>query len=266
MSIRFAVLGTQRSGTVLLQDLISSHPDAHCWGEILLGMDGPTAVGYPPILSKRRRIRHGWQYMFSGAALMPLHVIRAAFAANNSAAVGFRVMYNQLSRRRVRLLQDLDIKMIHVRRANVLRQYVSLQQMHTRQVSLGPGSAHSEKAVTFGATRIDAAQALTFAERRVADQHRFSELFAAQTVLDLWYEPDIAGLQTEHYRGLPVVVPGDPTAPLGDRLAKSLGLPSRPLSAGKQKTGSSDLSLAVTNYGELQRAFADTAYAWMLSE
>ena len=148
----FLILRSQRARTVYLQELISSHPDAHCYGEVLLGMDGPAAVGFPGPLARQRLLRHAWQHVLSGSALRPQRVLRRAVDSPETGVAGVRVMYNQVNRRVMRFMEDPSVSVIHVRRANILQQYVSLTQMRERQRTLGASSAHSRAPVTFAPT------------------------------------------------------------------------------------------------------------------
>lgn len=258
---KFVVLGSQRSGTVLLEDLLNSHPDAHCWGEVLLGMAGPTAAGYPAVLRRRRTLRHAWQYVFSGSATNPAGVLAKAFATPDVAAVGVRIMYNQLRARELRAVNRPDIDVVHVMRANTLRQFVSLNQMHSRQAELGPRTAHSTVRTTFAPVTLDADRALAFVRRREAEQRRFAALFARQTVLTLCYECDVLGRPQP-----PCSATHDASSEsLSDRLTAALHLAPRQLGSALQKTGSDELRDSVSNYAEVARAFEATGYAWMLT-
>lgn len=259
----FVVLGSQRSGTVYVGELISSHPQAHCWGEILLGMDGPTAARYPSFLNRHPKLRHGWQYVASGSAINPRHVVEQAYNAASFPSVGFRAMYNQLRSREIRhLTSDTLIRVIHVRRANTLRQFVSLTQMRARQRSLGVGSAHARGTeAKFAAAVVDSKAALRFVKFRQMEQDSFSRIFDAQTDLEIWYERDIEGRPTGHE---PPLVAGTGGSDLETRIRNALHLEYAPLAASTRKSGSRDLSSAVPNFPDLHAAFSGTEFEWML--
>lgn len=250
----FVVLGTQRSGTVLVETLLSSHPDAHCWGEVLLGMDGPTAASYPSMLHRRRRLRHLWQMAASGSALRPGRVIARAYAERPEPRVGIRVMYNQLRGREERVLAAHDPDVVHVVRENVLRQYVSLQQMRARQATLGARTAHSTERIEFDPVVIDPAAVLAFVESRHRRREEIARRFSARTVLELRYERDIEGDPAY----------GERAGDLGDLLQDALGLRRVPLTSPLRKTGSRDLARSVSNLDAVRARFATTPYAWML--
>ncbi|MEG9227723.1 hypothetical protein [Aeromicrobium sp. Sec7.5] len=241
-----------------LQELISSHPDAHCYGEVLLGMDGPTAVGFPGPLARQRLLRHAWQHVLSGSALRPQRVLRRAVDSPETGVAGVRVMYNQVNRRVMRFMEDLSVSVIHVRRANILQQYVSLTQMRERQRTLGASSAHSRAPVTFAPTIVKPQLALEFVQRRDAEQTRFAAWCDARASMSIWYESDIMGISAER-AGAQV-----DDEPLDLRIQGFLGLDRRELKSDTVKTGGRTVAQSVGNFEDLSRAFIGTPYAWML--
>ena len=248
---RFFVVGTQRSGTVYIQSLISSHPDAHCWGEILLGMDGPSRSGYPAALGTRPKMRHIWQAVRSGSATHPKRVMERAWgeAPAGVRAIGFRVMYNQLRPAVLKYLASNDALAIHIVRSNSLRQYVSLVQMRVRQATLGVGSAHSGTGQRFAPVRVRPRSALAYVSERSRERAKVAESFENQIAATIDYEVDILSGEV---------------AALSRKLTASLGLEPRMLAGGTSRTGQSNLADAVLNFDELADYFSDTEYAWML--
>lgn len=257
-STRFVVLGSQRSGTVFIESLISSHPEAHCWGEILLGMDGPTAVDYPAVLHQQRILRHAWQQVMSGSALRPAKVIRMSFMEPSVPAVGFRLMYNQARWRERRAVVEMRARVIHIRRDNSLRQYVSLTQMRRRQRELGAHSAHARDGVRFPAVHVDPGRALRFVQSQERLKKSFAALFSEQTVLELSYESDILGVGAESQ----LVAHRHLAASIVD----VLNLSPHEMTAKTSATGGLTLSASVSNYGELAEAVLKTRFAWMLDD
>lgn len=248
---QFVLLGTQRSGSVYVQDLISSHPDAHCWGEVLLGMDGPTRSGYPNVLARRRRARHVWQAVRSGSALTPVRVLERAWNDRGERAVGMRIMYNQLRPSVVRHLTSTRTGIVHLVRSNSLRQYVSQIQMRQRQTSLGAGSAHSSTPTTFDPVRVDPRRAMQYITARRDETQRISAHFRDQTVATLEYERDIQG--------------GEVTT-LAEVLLPALGLDHCELAGRTQRTGGAALDALVCNYPEVAREIQSTEFGWMLED
>lgn len=165
---RFVVLTTQRSGSVFLQQYLDSHPQVRCYGEILLGIGGLYKRSAPRFLDRHRRLRLAWTWVLSGGAFAPGRVIRQAMCQPSSLVVGFRVMYNQLrwSRQALRALVSIpNLHVIHLRRENALRQYISLKHMHRRAALIGKGSAHATKKIVLDKIRITPNRAIRYMEK-----------------------------------------------------------------------------------------------------
>ncbi|ELP33956.1 MAG: hypothetical protein Rhob2KO_19210 [Rhodopirellula baltica] len=192
------ILTSQRSGSVFLQKYLHSHPEICCHGEVLLGLGGPAGSEPPGFLNHHRRARLAWAWVFSGAAMFPNHVIdRTLDSSPESGAVAFRGMYNQLQRKSIvnHLLQVQGLKIIHLMRDDLLRQYVSRKQMHHRYNLHGKGSAHTSKPIKLNAIPISPAAALaemTFMARSREKLHKAFE-DNGNEILTLHYERLLGG-------------------------------------------------------------------------
>ena len=162
---RFILLSSQRTGSGYLEQCLDSHPEVVCGGEILLGYGGLYSRLPPTILYGHRRLRTLYQAIASGALVSPYKTINDFCAAAGSAqAVGFKLMYNQISRdcRVKKFLKSEHIPLvIHLQRKNLLKQYVSIKIMRD-QAKYGRATAHVYESQRPVSIVIDPSDALRF--------------------------------------------------------------------------------------------------------
>ena len=129
--IRAIVLTTQRSGSTFLVDCLRSHPEIECAGEIL---NGDPDVPRPAYRGPFKAFVKAARYARSGAWLADRWI--DAFYRRGGARVRcFKAMYNQLSRPfAMRYFErNTDVRVIHLRRTNLLKVYVSTLLMSKRR-------------------------------------------------------------------------------------------------------------------------------------
>ena len=221
----FVILGQARTGSNLLQtELCRRWPEVRCLGE-----------EYGP---DRRRQRPGET---TG------EVTARVFAATDEhPVVGCRVFYGHVTAAEFGdLLKTSGIKVVHLRRRNILRRYVSLQiALHNDVWARGRRRAAppiDDRAVTidvddFIESSTVAAERRTDLERALAD--------AGVAVLDVWYEELSARLDPELRR-----------------IASFLGLgePVRESEPVLMRQNPEPLRLLVRNYAEVERRLARTS-------
>lgn len=140
---RFVILTSQRSGSNFLEQTLNSHPNVRCYGEILLGFDGPEGrQEVPAFLERRPRPAVAASALLSGGLLFPRSTIQRAYGEARESVVGFRLMYNHASGRVLRSLEQDDVSVVHLTRRNVLRQVISRLQMHEAHVAAGTYQTH----------------------------------------------------------------------------------------------------------------------------
>ena len=162
---KFIILSTQRTGSAFLEQCINSHEDIVCHGEILLGYGGHYTDLPPKWLKSHRRLRTLWQAIASGAFLYPKKTMEMTWNTKSPQEWrGFRLMYNQINRNpRVMhyLNNHTEIKVIHLQRRNLLKQYISLYLMHN-QSRYGRYEAHVTKKPSQIKVRVDQNKALNY--------------------------------------------------------------------------------------------------------
>ena len=144
---------------------MNSHENIVCHGEILLGYGGQYTDLPPDWLKPHRRLRTLWQFIASGAFFHPKKTMEMTWNTKFPQEWrGFRLMYNQINRdpRVMHYINNhTDIKVIHLQRRNLLKQYISLYLMHN-QSRYGRYEAHVTKKTSQIKVGIDPSKALKY--------------------------------------------------------------------------------------------------------
>ncbi|WP_197454155.1 sulfotransferase family protein [Stieleria varia] len=249
------ILTSQRSGSVFLQKYLHSHPEICCHGEVLLGLGGPCGCEPPAFLNRHRRARLAWAWVFSGAAISPNRVIdRTLDSAPDARAVAFRGMYNQLQRQSIveHLLKIPNLKIIHLMRDDLLRQYVSRKQMHHRYNLHGKGSAHTSKPLKLNAISISPAAAIA----------EMTTMARSRETLHKAFENNGNEILTLHYERL--LQSGSVEDSDRSQLCDFLGVSDQEMTSDLVKMSKAPLEDLVDNYDELKSVLQDTEFADLL--
>lgn len=231
--VRFLILGQGRTGSTLLTNLLDSHPDVVCLGEIL---------------SRRRhgRIRHVEAYL-RGAARRH-HATRC---------FGFKVKPYELTDQGIdvgtflRGMADAGWLLVHLERENVVRHAVSTVMRDLRgfpHVVRGSDAEADERDRQY----VLSPQLVLDAARGRADQLRQERAaFAGLSHHLVSYERDLAS-EGSHQA-------------VADRLFAALGVTPAPVSSRTSRLTNDDLSDKIENFGDLLAAVAETEFAGMLT-
>ena len=161
-------------------------------------------------------------------------------------AVGAKIKYAELTPEVIGnahawVLANKDLKIIHLKRQNLLRRLVSHELAVQSGVNMvlegGPVPEYKSLQLDFEACTRD------FDAVR-AEEERFAALFADHPVIDVTYERV-----------------ADPSSGECERILDFLGVPHAPLHTPMVKLGRDDLSESVGNYDELRRQAQGTRYA-----
>ena len=126
---KFIISNTARSGSSMLSTLLDSHPRVLCHGEILAAPN--ESAGPYHALRKQGAAIDDWLRDYReerpGAFLYDV-----GFNPAGNQCVGFKFKLEELLLPQYQVFRDLiiadkDIKVLHLRRANILDQYISLQ-------------------------------------------------------------------------------------------------------------------------------------------
>jgi LPS sulfotransferase NodH len=221
--IRFVLFGQGRTGSKLLVELLHSHPDIHCDGEVLNGF-------YWNRFS-RRLLLPLWRYH-------PLPLFRRNARNSHSMAYGFK-LFNDHIRWPHRVLSSLygeGWRIIHRQRRDLVAQTISGEvARQTRRWHRHSGNTVAPTFIT-----IDPNEFSADLQKRLTRSAQIEQLLADIPHLDITYEDDLAD-------------PAD-WEPLSVRLLDYLGTPVLPLTTRMVKTWEQPYSEMILNYAELMAA------------
>lgn len=236
---RFIILGRSRTGSTLLLKSLKEHRQLLCFGEIF------------------RNDTLNWQPQFGwasdqqiGAYLAdPEHFLAERVFRKHPAsirAVGFKLFYYHAQTAQLRsvweyLQQDRTLKVIHVKRRNILATHLS----RALAGETDRWRASSNKGMDAkGAIELTYEECLEAFEQTRAWEEQCDVHFAAQARLDVLYE-DLA----HNFAGTMV------------RVQEFLGLEVSQLTPALSKQAQRPLSMCIANFAELKEQFAATRWA-----
>ena len=239
---RAVILTTQRTGSTFLVDCLGSHPQIECASEILIG-DADVPVDEP-----RGRFKQVSKFtrLIRSGAWRPGQRMNEFFAGGTAQVRVFKAMYNHLANPfALRYLQrNEDVRILHLRRHNVLKAHVSRLLM--------PKRARVQVFEPVDAVQVQVDPAEVVASMRIARSHyeRFERLFEKHQRLPLAYEELFDGKYLQ--------------AGTASRVCDFLGVSQHPMQSRIVKLNPESLRDMVSNYDELAEAVSRTEFADML--
>ncbi len=236
--ICFAIVCADRTGSTLLRGMLNSHPDVYVGGELFNDYipDGripwqldsaPTGQDAKDELTALRRAD-------------PVAFLERLFgmsAQRGYRVIGFKLMYyhgDRYSAVRDRLRDDTAFRIIHLKRRNLLRRYISEQRARMTGEWSHPSGVDEIQLPEVPLKLKDCLQDFDYVEQQ---QREYADLFERHDVLEVFYE-DLAAT--------PV--------PVAKRTAAFLGLPTDDWEPRIKygKTGTDSLRNAISGYHELR--------------
>lgn len=226
----------------MLRMMLDSHPDIVCYGEVITPKGSPNLGKYARAIAKSPE-----ELGLLLASDATRFLYEYVWGDPNCSAIGCKIKYRQLEEQFPELfksvLADKNVKIIHLKRRNLLKRYVSNRlaaSQKTPTVVLGEGKQ------TDGQQRIaiDVDKCLADIEQIKKSEQDFSDYFANHQVFDVWYE--------------------ELTAPNSQDLLKLqefLGVTPVNIQPKTVKLNSNNLSDIIENYDQIREKLADTAYA-----
>ena len=240
--VRAIILATQRTGSTFLVWCLRSYPEIECSGEILNG--GPDA----PVQTYRgpfKQVLKGWRIAKTGS-WMPGRRLDGFYGRGSAKVRCFKIMYNQLARPFVLryFLKNEDVRVIHLRRHNLLKVHVSTLLMDKRR---DLQATAPEETVWI---RVNPAKAIASMRKARALYESFDKTFERHPRLQIAYEKlfDSKYLQAETSR----------------RICDFLDVPQHRMESQLVKLNPESLRDMVINYEELEDAISKTEFANML--
>ncbi len=241
---RFVIIGRPRTGTNLLRSLLNAHGQAVAFGEMFRyprfigwGMD------YYPRLGPLRRMMERDPIRFMDQVVFQDHPTRIR-------AVGFKLFYRHARHGEWAHIWDVlkerkDLVIIHMRRDNMLKTHLS----HMKAIQTGVWETKRGATQGDAPMSLDVAQTQAMFETYQADSLAADAWFAEHTLINMTYE----GLVRDREGTM-------------NQISDILGIERRQVAPGIRKQSARPLSEAITNYGELQRHFADTPWSRFFTE
>lgn len=246
----FMITCAARTGSTLLVNLLRSHPDIMCYGE-LYGIPTPTGIagrykqmvqGDPQCLAEIRAYRDSDHQRF---------LYKIAFDSQDRKLAGFKFKYDELDLRVYstvarQIKADTDIKIVHLLRRNLLSRYLSHHvAQHVTGITLrvqGQDSADVPPVI------LDPKKCKRDFDKAVSQQKKYADFFSRHQVFTLCYED----LLEEPTR----------TDVLG-KLLDFLEVPTFPLSTVTRKLAQKPIEQAIANYSDLRKYFSGSHYAYL---
>jgi len=239
--MKAVIITSQRSGSNFLRNCLNSHPMVSCEGELLIGAN----VALPNILKYRRTPVKIYRYICS-RAWNPLRILEEFYAREDAPVGAFKAMYNHLTSKTVQdfFSRHTDIRIIHLRRDNLLKQYVSKMLLGKKRDH--PWQPHSTKKLPIVSTRISPNSAVQNMKRVAAQFVYFEDFFAHHKKITLVYEQMIEGSGLSDHAA--------------SEVSRLLNIEYKPLSCEFVKVNPNELRLIVENYDEIVSAFRGTEF------
>ena len=239
------ILTTQRTGSTFLVECLQSHPQVHCIGEMLAGGH----IRAPDQVYRSRYATKAWRFIAAGA-WYPTRMMDKFFANGAKDVNVFKAMYNHINNPWTLryLAAHPEIHILHLRRHNLLQQYVSKVLLTVKRDK--PWQPHATEPVSVARTSIDPAAALAYVREKHDQYDHYEKFFARHPRYQLSYEHMIDGqyLRETDANGI----------------CDFLGVERRRMHSKLIKMNPTRLREMVTNYEELARAFAATEFHDML--
>jgi LPS sulfotransferase NodH len=234
-AVRFVMIGSERTGTNLLSGLLDSHPDCTVGNEVFNRFyEDPREIPWD-IFGDDERIRLN-KIRSTNAFDFVNALYEGAFDRGYKVA-GFKFMYGHAVEHadvRDRLLEDPDVKIIHVRRRNLFRRLVSERQALVSGV--WAQDANTPKTAV-PAVQIPINEMIwDFTEKERNIQFYNNVFENRNNVIEVHYEDISTRPQS-----------------VANRVARFLGLSVRDnLEIRFRKTGAESMRNAVSNHGDLK--------------
>jgi LPS sulfotransferase NodH len=239
------IITSQRSGSNFLHYCLESHPKIISEGELLIGGQ----IEPPRIIKKSwrrwRLLTKIYRWLRAGA-WNPVQILENFYARTDAPVVIFKAMYNQLSSPKVHeyLREHPDIRVIHLRRGNLLKQYVSKMLMGKKRD--GVWQPHSTSKLPVVTTHVSPQEAIR--EMRYVQQQfdLYEDLLSKHNKIELVYEDMINGqcLSDAAMHAICELLEVEPV----------------PMCCDFVKVNPNKLELMVENYQELSSALTGTVF------
>jgi hypothetical protein len=225
--LTFVILCLGRTGSTHLGSLLGSHPDIHCFGELFTDRKGTLDEAFikSPIED-------------------PVEYVGQLTAPLTERAIGFKLPFNSIRTHpgAVRVLEGDDLRIVRLRRLNLLALFASRRLLATTRVSRSTRGDYGDTTVT-----LDPNQCLAVFRRTEEHERYLDGLAEGKPVFDITYEDLAAGRDLDDLQCFLEVEP----VTLQSRFKR---LRSRPLSE------------TIENWPEVEKALRGSRYERFLED
>jgi LPS sulfotransferase NodH len=242
----FMITCPARSGSSMLVNLLRSHPEICSHDEVFSPQKVTGIIG-----KYLERIKENPDYVdeLSGQRYSdPIWFLYAVVLdPQGKKSVGFKLKHDELvlpgyKMLRHEIAENRDLRIIHLRRNNLLRRYLShYLAMHVTRVTFAVGAMPIPEVARI---RLDPRECEKNFETILAREAEFAGLFAQHRGFHISYEDFVNGQSRKL-----------------NALLEFLGVPPRQLTTTTRKLGRDDLRQAIANFDELREYFSGTRFA-----
>jgi hypothetical protein len=176
----------------------------------------------------------------------PLKILENFLARNDAKVLGCKTMYNHLANEKVKqfLKQHNEIRIIHLRRDNLLKQYVSKRLLGVKRRKRW--EPHSTEKLPVVSVPINPEAAIKDMQQSQRQFDEFQELLFNHNKVEIIYEDMIDGECLN--------------AKTTKAICGLLGVEYRPLCCDLVKTNPNQLKLMINNYEDIKIALKNTEF------
>jgi hypothetical protein len=225
--LTFVILCLGRTGSTHLVSLLDSHPEIRCFGELFTYQEGTLDEAY-----------------VTSSASDPLDYVTHLTAPLTETAVGFKLPLSSIRAHpdALGLLEPPDLRMVRLRRLNLLALFVSRRLLNRTRVPQSTRGDYGDTTVV-----LDPKQCLAVLRRTEEHERYLDGLAEGKPVFDITYEDLAAG------RGL-------------DDVQSFLGVEPLMLQSRFKRLRSRPLSETIENWSEVESALRGSRYERFLED
>ncbi|MBU1912577.1 MAG: sulfotransferase [Candidatus Omnitrophica bacterium] len=241
---KFIILASPRTGSSYLVSLLGSHTQTICYGEIIISLKSFSSY-YPGYDSERfTAFRDKYPIKFMEKLIFRKY-------PSNIAAVGFKIFYQQARQGRLKkvwpYLKNLpDLKIIHLKRKNLLKSYLSYRLTKITNVWQIHDASQVTKDIKI---QLGYNDCLDYFLRMQKWIDQCNILFKDSRVLEVFYEDLDKDCSKET-----------------NRIQKFLNLETETLRSSLKKLNIHPLTETISNYWELKEKFKNTYWVNFFEE
>jgi LPS sulfotransferase NodH len=247
---RFIILGRSRTGSNHLRGLLNSHSQVVVFGELFRNYDSMDWA-YPGYEQTRRAIELAQS---DPVRFLETEVFGPLPA--ETAAAGFKLFYYHArehgwDRLWTHLQDDHSLRVLHIKRKNILRTHLSREKAQGSGVWVQPQAAGqtNQPRVDSGPVHLDYQECLDDFVRTRAWEEEFDAFFSDHPLLEIQHEALAADYQSEMRR-----------------VESFLGLRHEAVRPDTHQQSSKPLSISIQNYAELKARFAGSPWQEFFTE